>query len=104
MKTLVASAAIAAALTLLTPGAAHADVTHVTLGGVPVTLQAGTRQVVTVDHTRGVPRPRRLLAAAPGPTGARCTTCATAGSGTADWRGRATGSRAAAPPRSAPSG
>jgi L,D-peptidoglycan transpeptidase YkuD (ErfK/YbiS/YcfS/YnhG family) len=53
MKTLVAAVATAAALTLLTPGAARADVTHVTLGGVPVTLQANTRQVVTVNHTRG---------------------------------------------------
>ena len=53
MKTLVAAVATAAALSLLTPGAARADVTHVTLGGVPVTLHANTRQVVTVNHTRG---------------------------------------------------
>ncbi len=53
MKTLVAAVATAAALTVLTPGAARADVTHVTLGGVRVTLHADTRQVVTVNHTRG---------------------------------------------------
>jgi L,D-peptidoglycan transpeptidase YkuD (ErfK/YbiS/YcfS/YnhG family) len=53
VKTLVASVATAAALTLLTPGAARADVTHVTLGGVRVTLHTDTRQVVTVNHTRG---------------------------------------------------
>ena len=53
MKTLVASVATAAALTLLTPGAARAGATHVTLGGVRVALHADTRQVVTVNRTRG---------------------------------------------------
>jgi L,D-peptidoglycan transpeptidase YkuD (ErfK/YbiS/YcfS/YnhG family) len=53
VKILVASIATAVALTLLTPGAARADVTHVTLGGVRVTLHADTREVVTVNHTHG---------------------------------------------------
>ena len=53
MKILVASIATAVALTLVTPGAARADVTHVTLGGVRVTLHADTREVVTVNHTHG---------------------------------------------------
>jgi len=53
VKILVASIATAAALTVLTPGAARADVTHVTLGGVRVTLHADTREVVTVNHTHG---------------------------------------------------
>ena len=53
MKTLVASVATAAALTLLSPAAAVADPQHVTLGGVSVSLRPGTSQVVTVDHTHG---------------------------------------------------
>jgi L,D-peptidoglycan transpeptidase YkuD (ErfK/YbiS/YcfS/YnhG family) len=47
----------AVALAVLAPApAAHAASrhrTHVTLGGVSVTLRAHTRQVVTVDHTHG---------------------------------------------------
>ena len=38
---------------LATPGAAHAEPTHVTLSGVRVALAHGTHQVVTVNHTRG---------------------------------------------------
>jgi L,D-peptidoglycan transpeptidase YkuD (ErfK/YbiS/YcfS/YnhG family) len=38
---------------LTTPAPAHAEITHVTLGGVRVALREHTRQVVTVDHTRG---------------------------------------------------
>ena len=53
MKTLVASVATAAAVTLLSPAAARADVEHVTLSGVRVALPPDTRQVVTVNHTRG---------------------------------------------------
>jgi L,D-peptidoglycan transpeptidase YkuD (ErfK/YbiS/YcfS/YnhG family) len=53
VKTLVATVVAAAALSLVTPGPAGAAVTQVTLGGVRVTLQAHTRQVVTVDHTHG---------------------------------------------------
>jgi L,D-peptidoglycan transpeptidase YkuD (ErfK/YbiS/YcfS/YnhG family) len=41
------------ATTLTVPAPAHADVTHVTLGGVRVGLHEHTRQVVTVNHTRG---------------------------------------------------
>jgi len=37
----------------LTPTAADATVRHVTLGGVVVALHDHTRQVVTVDHSRG---------------------------------------------------
>jgi L,D-peptidoglycan transpeptidase YkuD (ErfK/YbiS/YcfS/YnhG family) len=37
----------------LTVAPAHAAVRHVTLGGVRVALHDGTRQVVTVNHTRG---------------------------------------------------
>jgi L,D-peptidoglycan transpeptidase YkuD (ErfK/YbiS/YcfS/YnhG family) len=50
---LAAALATAALVSLVTPATAHADVTHVTLGGVPVALHAHTRQVVTVNHTRG---------------------------------------------------
>lgn len=53
MKTLTASLATLAGVVLLVPAPARADVTHVTLGGVDVALRAHTRQVVTVDHTRG---------------------------------------------------
>jgi L,D-peptidoglycan transpeptidase YkuD (ErfK/YbiS/YcfS/YnhG family) len=53
VKTLLASVAAASAATLLSPAAAVADADHVTLGGVRVALHAQTRQVVTVDHTRG---------------------------------------------------
>ena len=41
------------ATALAVPVPAHADVTHVTLGGVRVALHEHTRQVVTVNHTRG---------------------------------------------------
>jgi L,D-peptidoglycan transpeptidase YkuD (ErfK/YbiS/YcfS/YnhG family) len=37
----------------LTPSPADAAFRHVTLGGVDVALREDTRQVVTVDHTRG---------------------------------------------------
>jgi L,D-peptidoglycan transpeptidase YkuD (ErfK/YbiS/YcfS/YnhG family) len=37
----------------LAPSPAHATVRHVTIGGVAVALRDHTRQVVTVDHTRG---------------------------------------------------
>jgi L,D-peptidoglycan transpeptidase YkuD (ErfK/YbiS/YcfS/YnhG family) len=40
-------------LLVLAPVPARADTSRVTLGGIPVTLRAHTRQVVTVDHTRG---------------------------------------------------
>jgi len=53
VKTLVASVATAAALTLLGPAPARADAEHVTIGGVSVAVRAHTRQVVTVDHRRG---------------------------------------------------
>jgi L,D-peptidoglycan transpeptidase YkuD (ErfK/YbiS/YcfS/YnhG family) len=53
VKLPVATAALATTLAVLWLAPAHADVTHVTLGGVPVALRAHTRQVVTVDHTRG---------------------------------------------------
>jgi L,D-peptidoglycan transpeptidase YkuD (ErfK/YbiS/YcfS/YnhG family) len=42
-----------AATVLAVPAPAHADVRHVTLGGVHVALREHTRQVVTVNHTRG---------------------------------------------------
>jgi len=45
-------ALVATALALPTPAHA-ADVDHVTLGGVRVALREHTRQVVTVNHTRG---------------------------------------------------
>jgi L,D-peptidoglycan transpeptidase YkuD (ErfK/YbiS/YcfS/YnhG family) len=38
---------------LVAPAPAHAEISHVTLGGVPVALHEHTRQVVTVNHTRG---------------------------------------------------
>ncbi len=53
MRSLVPAVAAAAALAVLTPAGAHADVAHVTLGGVSVALHAHTGQVVTVNHTRG---------------------------------------------------
>jgi L,D-peptidoglycan transpeptidase YkuD (ErfK/YbiS/YcfS/YnhG family) len=53
VKTLTACLATLAGVVLLAPAPARADVTHVTLGGVDVALRAHTRQVVTVDHTRG---------------------------------------------------
>ena len=37
----------------LAPSPAQAEVRHVTIGGVTVALRDHTRQVVTVDHTRG---------------------------------------------------
>ncbi len=53
----LASAALAGATlvvtTLAVPTPAQADATHVTLDGVRVALQEGTRQVVTVNHTSG---------------------------------------------------
>lgn len=51
MRTLLAAIA-GLLLTATTPGVARADT--VELGGVRVELRAGTSQVVTVDHTRGV--------------------------------------------------
>jgi L,D-peptidoglycan transpeptidase YkuD (ErfK/YbiS/YcfS/YnhG family) len=42
-----------AATALAVPSPAHADTTHVTLDGVRVALPEGSRQVVTVNHTRG---------------------------------------------------
>ena len=48
---LLAVALVATALAV--PAPAHADVTHVTLDGVRVALHEHTRQVVTVNHTRG---------------------------------------------------
>jgi L,D-peptidoglycan transpeptidase YkuD (ErfK/YbiS/YcfS/YnhG family) len=48
---LLALALPAAALAV--PSPAHADIRHVTLGGVRVGLHEHTRQVVTVNHTRG---------------------------------------------------
>ena len=42
-----------AATALAVPSPAHAETTHVTLGGVRVGLPPGSRQVVTVNHTRG---------------------------------------------------
>jgi L,D-peptidoglycan transpeptidase YkuD (ErfK/YbiS/YcfS/YnhG family) len=50
------SVALAATTTITlttVPSPAHAEITHVTLGGVPVALHEHTRQVVTVNHTRG---------------------------------------------------
>lgn len=44
--------ALAAALAA-TPTPAHAEIRYVTLGGVKVALREHTRQVVTVNHTRG---------------------------------------------------
>jgi len=41
------------ATALAVPAPAHADVRHVTLGGVRVALPDNTQQVVTVNHTRG---------------------------------------------------
>ncbi len=53
-RSLVAVAATAAGLTLVTPVVdARAEATHVTLGGVRVALHADTRQVVTVNRTHG---------------------------------------------------
>jgi L,D-peptidoglycan transpeptidase YkuD (ErfK/YbiS/YcfS/YnhG family) len=46
-------AALVVALLALAPVPARAATTHMTLGGVRVTLHGHTRQVVTVDHTRG---------------------------------------------------
>jgi len=48
---LLAVALVATALAV--PAPAHADITHVTLDGVRVALREHTRQVVTVNHTRG---------------------------------------------------
>jgi len=48
---LLAVALVATALAV--PAPAHADITHVTLDGVRVGLREHTRQVVTVNHTRG---------------------------------------------------
>jgi L,D-peptidoglycan transpeptidase YkuD (ErfK/YbiS/YcfS/YnhG family) len=45
--------ALLVVLLILAPAPAGADASQVTLGGVPVTLRTHTRQVVTVDHTRG---------------------------------------------------
>jgi L,D-peptidoglycan transpeptidase YkuD (ErfK/YbiS/YcfS/YnhG family) len=45
--------ATVAAVAALVSSPAHADARHITLGGVRVALQPGTRQVVTVNHTRG---------------------------------------------------
>jgi L,D-peptidoglycan transpeptidase YkuD (ErfK/YbiS/YcfS/YnhG family) len=42
-----------AATALAIPSPARADTTHITLDGVRVALPAGSRQVVTVNHTRG---------------------------------------------------
>jgi L,D-peptidoglycan transpeptidase YkuD (ErfK/YbiS/YcfS/YnhG family) len=54
---LLAAALIAVAVPATTPDAPvaprAATATHITLGGVSVTLPAGSRQVVTVNHTRG---------------------------------------------------
>jgi L,D-peptidoglycan transpeptidase YkuD (ErfK/YbiS/YcfS/YnhG family) len=47
------SAAALVATVLSVPAPAHADVRHVTLGGVRVALHEHTRQVVTVNHTHG---------------------------------------------------
>ena len=102
VKTLVASVAIAAALTLLTPGDARAGVTHVTLGGVRVALHADTRQVVTVNRTRGLPRARRLLGAAPGNLGPRGRRTRRPDRVRRAGAAAASRPRAAAPPRSAP--
>jgi L,D-peptidoglycan transpeptidase YkuD (ErfK/YbiS/YcfS/YnhG family) len=41
------------ATALAVPAPAHAEISHVTLGGVRVALHEHTRQVVTVNHTRG---------------------------------------------------
>ena len=49
---LLVIALIATSLAVPTP-TAHAEVRYVTLGGVRVALQEHTRQVVTVNHTRG---------------------------------------------------
>jgi L,D-peptidoglycan transpeptidase YkuD (ErfK/YbiS/YcfS/YnhG family) len=49
----VAGIVTTAALAVLAPMPAQASARRITLGGVRVTLQDGTRQVVTVDHTRG---------------------------------------------------
>ncbi|MGA8247141.1 MAG: hypothetical protein WB797_09565 [Nocardioides sp.] len=46
-------AAALVVLAVLVPSPAHAGTRRVSLGGVPVTLHVHTRQVVTVDHTRG---------------------------------------------------
>jgi L,D-peptidoglycan transpeptidase YkuD (ErfK/YbiS/YcfS/YnhG family) len=42
-----------AATLVAVPARVHADVTHVTLGGVRVALREHTKQVVTVDHSHG---------------------------------------------------
>ncbi|HEY3529020.1 MAG TPA: L,D-transpeptidase family protein [Nocardioides sp.] len=44
---------VLAATLAAVPAPAHADVRYVTLGGVRVALHEHTRQVVTVNHTRG---------------------------------------------------
>ncbi|MBO0847460.1 MAG: hypothetical protein J2P22_18840 [Nocardioides sp.] len=44
---------LVASVLVLVPGAAQASVLHHRLGGVRVALRPGTRQVVTVNHTRG---------------------------------------------------
>jgi L,D-peptidoglycan transpeptidase YkuD (ErfK/YbiS/YcfS/YnhG family) len=44
---------VVAASPVAVPTPARADITHVTLSGVGVALREHTRQVVTVDHTRG---------------------------------------------------
>jgi L,D-peptidoglycan transpeptidase YkuD (ErfK/YbiS/YcfS/YnhG family) len=41
------------AIALALPAPAHADIRHVTLGGVDVALREHTGQVVTVEHTHG---------------------------------------------------
>jgi L,D-peptidoglycan transpeptidase YkuD (ErfK/YbiS/YcfS/YnhG family) len=46
-------AAALVVLAVLAPAPAYAGTRRVTLGGVAVTLRAHTRQVVTVEHTRG---------------------------------------------------
>jgi L,D-peptidoglycan transpeptidase YkuD (ErfK/YbiS/YcfS/YnhG family) len=52
-KTVTVLVGTLAAAGLAAPGATAAAAGHVTLGGVRVALHPDTRQVVTVDHTRG---------------------------------------------------
>jgi L,D-peptidoglycan transpeptidase YkuD (ErfK/YbiS/YcfS/YnhG family) len=53
MSKLVLVPVVLLATALAVPTAAHADITHATLGGVRVALHQHTAQVVTVNHTGG---------------------------------------------------
>jgi L,D-peptidoglycan transpeptidase YkuD (ErfK/YbiS/YcfS/YnhG family) len=53
VKSLAGPAVVAALSAVLAPAPAHAATGQVTLGGIRVALREHTRQVVTVNHTRG---------------------------------------------------